>query len=256
MFSCARGMAGLRGFCGVGSNFGLFARRPSQLWHPSLLNPCTIFSGKGREQRPVKKCCPFGRLQVLTIGVLLVLAGVNIRGVRWGGGLQLIITIVKVASLLLIMVLPFILWGQVDHSRGLPVAGVGMLGLMASPFGEGPLLVAAAVPKYPQFSIGGLGTAFLGVLWAYHGWMNVAPVAGEVSNPQRNIPLAFLAGVGIVIFLYLGANLAYWLVIPQPEMALLTNTSVVADFARRFGTAWDRVGIRGGDVLRFRRSEW
>jgi basic amino acid/polyamine antiporter, APA family len=175
----------------------------------------------------------FWQLQVLTIGVLMVLAGVNIRGVRWGGGLQLFITIIKVASLLIILVLPFVLWGRIDHSKGLPVVGAGTLGLMASPFGEGPLLVAAALPKYPQFSIGGLGTAFLGVLWAYHGWMNVAPVAGEVKNPQRNIPLAFLAGVGIVIFLYLGANLAYWQVIPQPEMALLTNTTVVADFARR-----------------------
>src|SRR3989442_11051450 len=46
---------------------------------------------------------------------------------------------------------------------------------------------------------------------------------------QRNLPIAFLAGVGIVIFLYLGANLAYHLVIPQDEMAKLTNTTVVED---------------------------
>ena len=63
--------------------------------------------------------------------------------------------------------------------------------------------------------------------------MNIAPAAGEVRNPQRNIPLAFLAGVGIVVFLYLGANLAYHLVIPQQEMADLQNTTVVAEFARR-----------------------
>src|SRR5438128_12354179 len=63
--------------------------------------------------------------------------------------------------------------------------------------------------------------------------MNIAPVAGEVHRPQRNIPLAFLAGVGIVIFLYLGANLAYHLVIPQDEMAQLTDTTVVAEFAYR-----------------------
>ena len=39
---------------------------------------------------------------------------------------------------------------------------------------------------------GHLLTAFLGVLWAYHGWMNIAPVADEVREPQRNLPLALL----------------------------------------------------------------
>jgi amino acid transporter len=63
--------------------------------------------------------------------------------------------------------------------------------------------------------------------------MNIAPVAGEVRNPHRNIPLAFLAGVSIVTFLYLGANLAYHLVIPQNEMAQSTNTAVATLFSLR-----------------------
>jgi amino acid transporter len=144
----------------------------------------------------------------LTVGVIVVLALVNICGVRWGGGLQLFITTVKVASLLAILVLPFALWGSTEK------------------------VDTTAGPR-PPFTWSGLGTAFLGVLWSYHGWMNIAPVAGEVKNPQRNLPLAFLAGVGIVIFLYLGANLAYHLVIPQHEMAKLIGTTVVAEFAFR-----------------------
>jgi APA family basic amino acid/polyamine antiporter len=150
----------------------------------------------------------FWEQQFLTVGVIAVLALVNIRGVRWGGGLQLLITTVKVASLLVIMLLPFVWWGRTEPAR-------------------------ATSGSQVAFTWGGLGTAFLGVLWAYHGWMNIAPVAGEVKNPDRNVPLAFLAGVGIVIFLYLGANLAYHLVIPQHEMARLAGTSVVAEFAWR-----------------------
>jgi amino acid transporter len=150
----------------------------------------------------------FWQQQLLTIGVISLLAVVNMRGVRWGGGLQLFITIVKVASLLLILILPFAFWGSIVR-------------------------VETPAEQLPRFTLGGLGTAFLGVLWSYHGWMNIAPASGEVKNPQRNIPLAFLAGVGIVIFLYLGANLAYHLVIPQHEMAALTGTTVVAEFARR-----------------------
>jgi APA family basic amino acid/polyamine antiporter len=150
----------------------------------------------------------FWERQFLTIGVISLLALVNMRGVRWGGGLQLFITLVKVASLLAILVLPFALWGRIAKVDSTPA-------------------------QLPAFSWGGLGTAFLGVLWSYHGWMNIAPVAGEVKEPQRNIPLAFLAGVGIVMFLYLGANLAYYLVIPQHEMARLKETTVVAEFALR-----------------------
>src|SRR5271170_2799133 len=45
---------------------------------------------------------------LLTVGVILGLALVNVRGVRWGGFLQLMITLVKVVSLLAILVLPFV----------------------------------------------------------------------------------------------------------------------------------------------------
>ena len=35
----------------------------------------------------------------------------------------------------------------------------------------------------------------LGALWAYDGWNNVAPLAGEIRNPQRNLPRAFVGGM-------------------------------------------------------------
>lgn len=136
--------------------------------------------------------------RLLTVAVILGLVVVNIRGVRWGGGLQLFITAVKVASLLAIIVLPFILLRP--DEIGIPETN------------------RARLPT-SSLSMGGLFTALLAVIWAYHGWMNIAPVAGEVNNPNRNLPLAFLGGVGIITFLYLGANLAYHLVIPQHEMA-------------------------------------
>jgi amino acid transporter len=71
------------------------------------------------------------------------------------------------------------------------------------------------------------------VLWAYHGWMNIAPVAEEVRRPQRNLPLALLVGDALLIALYLGANLAYYLVLPQAEMAGLKNTTVATEFCKR-----------------------
>jgi amino acid transporter len=145
--------------------------------------------------------------KVLITIVILGLALVNVLGVRWGGLLQLLITLVKVASLVGIAVLPFVMVWLVQPGSQVPRPQTQNL-----------------VPVWPDWNaldLGKLGTAMVGVLWAYHGWMNIAPVAEEIRHPQRNIPISFLAGVGIIILLYLGANLGYCLVIPQDQMALM-----------------------------------
>jgi amino acid transporter len=147
--------------------------------------------------------------KLLTVAVIGVLALVNVRGVRWGGFLQLLITLVKVASLLAIAVLPF---AVLALSRG----------------DATPVQADNLTPVWPArggFRLGSLITALLGVLWAYHGWMNAAPVAEEIREPRRNLPLALIAGTGLVMALYLGANFAYCLVIPQKEMAEMKETA-------------------------------
>jgi basic amino acid/polyamine antiporter, APA family len=148
----------------------------------------------------------------ITVGVLLALAGVNILGVRWGGGLQLFITLVKVCSLLAIAVLPFVVFGLAPPDS--TVAKPNIENLQSA----GPNVL----------TLSGINAAFLGVLWAYHGWMNIAPVAEEVRRPQRNLPLALLCGVGIIIFLYLSANVSYALVIPNLAKLEATKTTSTA----------------------------
>jgi APA family basic amino acid/polyamine antiporter len=49
----------------------------------------------------------------------------------------------------------------------------------------------------------------ISVLWAYEGWQYATFSAGETSNAQRNYPRAFLAGTGILIFIYIFANVGY-----------------------------------------------
>ena len=161
-------------------------------------------------------------LRGLTVAVILGLGLVNVRGVRWGGSLQLFITTVKVASLVAIFLLPFIVLLLAPSA-----------GAEESARPQATNLTPTWPDSWRAISFGGLGTAFLGVLWAYHGWMNIAPVAEEVNRPQRNIPLALLVGVGTIILLYLGANLAYSLVIPRGEMAGLKNTTVATEFSLR-----------------------
>jgi APA family basic amino acid/polyamine antiporter len=54
---------------------------------------------------------------------------------------------------------------------------------------------------------------------AYNGWSYVSFVAGEVTDPQRNLPRALALGMGAVMALYVFANLAYMHVMTLPEIA-------------------------------------
>lgn len=154
----------------------------------------------------------------LTAAVIVALGMVNARGTRIGGGLQVVVTVVKVSSLLGIAVLPFVILAFVQAPAVKPEAA------RLSPFWPD----AWGGERWTLF-----GGALVGVFWAYHGWMNIAPIAEEVKDPQRNIPLALLSGVFLLIALYVTANLAYYLVIPSAEIATLTDRTVAGEFGYR-----------------------
>ncbi len=140
---------------------------------------------------------------VITTLVIAALALVNARGTAWGGALQVVVTTVKVVSLVGIAVLPLIV---------LCVAG----GTASGPSLE------RLDPVWPAgvraIDWGRFGAALVGVLWAYHGWMNIAPVAEEVRDPGRNIPFAVIVGTLAIMALYLSVNFAYYVVVPRDEM--------------------------------------
>ncbi len=159
--------------------------------------------------------------QLLTCLVIAGLAAVNARGTRIGGGLQFALTCLKVASLLFIIVLPFAVYAAVAAPTHPPRA---------------ENLHPAWPADLGAVNWGNFGAALIGVLWAYHGWMNVAPIAGEVRDPNRTIPRALLGGVLVLIGLYCGANLAYHLVLPREAIVAknaageLSSTPVATEF--------------------------
>jgi amino acid transporter len=157
----------------------------------------------------------FWGVQGLTVGTIAALALVNARGTRLGGGLQLLVTAVKVGSLLFVAGLPFALAGL-----GQAPAGVPHTEYLTAP-ADRPLTAA------------GFGAALIAVFWAYHGWMNLGPVAEEVRAPQRNIPVALLGGIGLLILLYVTANLAYAVTLSHEEIRACKATPVASEFSRR-----------------------
>jgi amino acid transporter len=140
------------------------------------------------------------------------------------------VTTVKVGSLLFIALLPFVLAFKSSGAGDQP-----------------PHWDYLTAPPYKDLSwvgyLTGFASALIAVQWAYHGWTNLGPVGGEVRNPQRNVPIAVIGGIGILIFVYCSANVAYSLVLTPQEMAHLIDTPVAAEFARRL------LGPTGGALI-------
>ena len=158
----------------------------------------------------------FWAMQGMTVTVITVLSFVNSRGTRLGGGLQLVITIVKVTSLVLIALLPFIVVSFANEPRVRPTT---------------EYLSPMWPTEWNTAKLSLFGGALIGVFWAYHGWMNIAPVAEEVKDPHRNIPLALFVGVFGVIVLYVSVNIAYYLVLPRSEIIAIKGRTVAGEFS-------------------------
>jgi APA family basic amino acid/polyamine antiporter len=146
----------------------------------------------------------------LAIVVIFVIAWFNVLGVLWGARFQAITTIVKCSLVLIIAMLPWVL-----SVMGKPTVNLGYLSQTVAP---------------EQLSLGSqFAAVLLAVMWAFNGWEGVVPIAEEVKNPGRNLPFALLGGIGLLGLLYMGATLAYHLVIPISEMVIKENREHVAE---------------------------
>jgi APA family basic amino acid/polyamine antiporter len=76
--------------------------------------------------------------------------------------------------------------------------------------------------------LSGFSAAMLGALWGYQGWANLTPMVGEVRDPQRNIPRAYLCAMLVVAALYLFANASYFFALTPTEIAGVPLSSSVA----------------------------
>jgi basic amino acid/polyamine antiporter, APA family len=90
----------------------------------------------------------------------------------------------------------------------------------------------------------GFGAAMMGAMWSYNGWNEVTYVAGEVKDPQRNLPRAIVGGLAIIAALYLLANAAYFYVLaPQAVGSVPQSSAVATEVVSHF------LGPRGAGVM-------
>jgi basic amino acid/polyamine antiporter, APA family len=158
-------------------------------------------------------------LTMVALAAIWIVALINCASVAAGGRMALALTIAKVGLVLGVGVGAFVFaagdWGHLTQSG---IAGT-----------------CEGVVSSARGGIAGFGAAMLGALWAYDGWQNVAPLAGEIRNPQRNLPRAFVGGTLVVAALYLFVNVAYYFALTPVEIAsVAANSSVATEVLKKF----------------------
>jgi APA family basic amino acid/polyamine antiporter len=163
---------------------------------------------------------PLENFGVKSLAILLVagLTWLNYRSVKAGSSFQLISTIVKMGVIAALV--------------------VGILF-----FGNGSVenFFQSENPKQGGALFSGIIAALTGAFFAYDGWVNITFIAGEIKQPQRNIPKSLFTGVIACIIVYVLVNQAYLYVLPVEKIA---TSSLVASDAMSIA-----IGHTGGAVV-------
>jgi APA family basic amino acid/polyamine antiporter len=162
------------------------AQMPNDIANVSLLGVFTPFDNFG--------------VKLLTIVLILALSYVNFKGLRFGEGLSKVITLIVIASIILVIIL------------GLTIGGGSIANFNTSAIGY--------VEKswFDPSLITQIFTALLAAFWAYEGWSSVGYLGGEIKNVNRNLPLALVMGVSFIILVYVSINFTYLYILPIDEI--------------------------------------
>lgn len=143
-----------------------------------------------------------GMQEAVAIMITVGLSVINMIQTRWGAGVQNLTTVVKTLFLGMVILVPWL---------------VGQNG------GENLQSTAPGTVNTSFFAA--FGATLVAILWAYDGWVNIAPVAEEIKNPERNVPLALGIGLGLIVILYMLAITSYHMALSMTEVA---SSSAVA----------------------------
>jgi APA family basic amino acid/polyamine antiporter len=141
--------------------------------------------------------------QVFAIVATWLITGLNYLGIRKAGDFQLVFTWLK--GVLIIAIAAICFGSFAGHWSNFTTVFVGAHG-----------------------GFGGFMIALIAALWAYDGWNDLTMVAGEVRNPERSLPIALIAGLGIVGVLYMATNAAIQYILPAAQIAASPRPAVTA----------------------------
>lgn len=131
---------------------------------------------------------PAGKI-IFAIGSILILAGVNILGARVGSNVLKFLTLLKVGTLAFIVIFGFLGGrGNFDNFR--------------------PFFAA------PESLFGALAGGMVGAFFAFAGWWEMSRLAGEVREPDKNLPKALAIGVVALTLIYISTSAVFMYLVP------------------------------------------
>ena len=154
----------------------------------------------------------------IAIFSIILLTIINIVDVKFGARFQNIFTFTKLGAILGVILLGLFLEGGSTQNFS-------------------PLFT----DRPPLSLIGPLGLAMVAVLWTFDGWIFVTYVAGEVKNPERNIPLSLIFCMVIIVSVYIALNIVLVYVLGFDQM--IGSELVMADAASKF------IGGKGAAIV-------
>ncbi len=158
-------------------------------------------------------------VKMLTALIIVLLSFINHYSVQYGAALQRFLSSLKIVAIALLI-------------GGILFSGHGSLHNITAPSPGMPHGFAL---------VGAYMAAIAGAFWAYDGWNNITFVAGEIKDPQKNIPTSLFAGLMFCMIIYLLVNIAFVYVLPLHQMA--TSSFVASDAA---SAVW---GVMGGGII-------
>jgi APA family basic amino acid/polyamine antiporter len=131
--------------------------------------------------------------QVVAALSIAALAVGNVFGVAAASRLAALVTTLKVVAVVAIPIVAIAVWPHTPEL--LPI-----------------------VPPVPR-PVAAFGVAMIAVMWAYEGWAYLAFAAGEVRDPSRTLPRAFIYGTLGITIVYVVVNVGYFVALPLDALS-------------------------------------
>lgn len=134
-------------------------------------------------------------IKLSAIVLILLLTIVNIKGIRSGAAVSMLVLVLVFAGIFLIV------FFGLGSQNAVPAQSFSFKS-----------------SDNQVVTISAFFTAMLAAFWAYQGWVSVGFIGGEVKDAKRNIPRGIVTGVIIVIAIYLLVNVTYLSLLSIPQL--------------------------------------